>query len=205
MAITTKYPILKQSKHYVDAQTSLNQNHESSLLPSIFISTPDENLINSNVSDTQTRSSLIRLLHEMKIIKTDHNIRNSQTNPFIAYSDGSLTKTTDHEQARMGFGWLLQDLDHIRFKGNIDNWPSSTRAELSAIWTLILASPENSFITLYTDSQATIDGINKVRTFGNRTKFFNINNRTLISNIIELENRKNISLNLKKVKAHAGI
>jgi hypothetical protein len=42
-------------------------------------------------------------------------------------------------------------------------FPSLTKPELIAIWTACLATPNNSTIHLYTDSQASIDSINKFR------------------------------------------
>ncbi|RIA83033.1 hypothetical protein C1645_834430 [Glomus cerebriforme] len=40
-----------------------------------------------------------------------------------------------------------------------ETWPSSTRAELCAIFTAILATSLDTSLTIYTDSQAAIDGI----------------------------------------------
>ncbi|GBB94470.1 hypothetical protein RclHR1_02360028 [Rhizophagus clarus] len=44
--------------------------------------------------------------------------------------------------------------------GTIQNWPSSTRAEAAAIYATLSVSPDDSTITIYTDSQAAIDGLN---------------------------------------------
>src|SRR5205085_4313432 len=56
------------------------------------------------------------------------------------YTDGSLegTETGNNIDKRMGIGWIVasnenSSLDSISFSSRIADWPSSTRAELSAI------------------------------------------------------------------------
>ena len=50
-----------------------------------------------------------------------------------------------------------------------------------------------------------IDSINYAKNISISKKFFNINNRTLVINIIDLVKRKKINLVLVKVRAHMGI
>ncbi|GBB92779.1 hypothetical protein RclHR1_20540004 [Rhizophagus clarus] len=65
----------------------------------------------------------------------------------------------------MGWSWvqLIPDAGYLNSvaiyaHGTIRNWPSSTRAEAAAIYAALRVSPDDSTITIYTDSQAAIDG-----------------------------------------------
>lgn len=60
--------------------------------------------------------------------------------------------------ALIGIGWILKS-SKLSFSCSISNFPSSTRPELLAIFTAILAVPSNNFIRVYTDSQAAINKI----------------------------------------------
>ena len=120
------------------------------------------------------------------------------------YSDGSLSGANEANDCRMGAGWFLENAD-ISFAFKLVKWPSSTRAELFAIWSIVLLSPENSKITINTDSMAAIQGIEKGRSLKHINKWLSLNNWSIISGIIYLEKIKNIELLLVKVKAHSGI
>ena len=138
-------------------------------------------------------------------IKNDFSIGITTDNSFIIFSDGSLQSARNNENTKMGFSWILPEPEEIKYVDSISNWPSSIRTELEAILSVILAIPSDSFVTLCTDLQAAIDGITSVRKITTNKKLFNINNRSLITNIIKLEKKKNIKLDLQKVKAHSGI
>ena len=49
---------------------------------------------------------------------------------------------------KMGIGWIAklenEIVREISFSCSLEKWPSSTRAELGAIWTALLAAPSNS-------------------------------------------------------------
>ncbi|RHZ77310.1 hypothetical protein Glove_182g30 [Diversispora epigaea] len=70
------------------------------------------------------------------------------------YTDGSL-ETTLTENI-MGFGWVIpevKDYERLTFRGNIKNFPSSTREELMAIFTALIVMPKRSKVIIYTDSE----------------------------------------------------
>ena len=57
----------------------------------------------------------------------------------------------------MGIGWIVaseenSSLDSISFSSRIADWLSSTRAELGAIWTAVLAVPSSTRVNIFTDS-----------------------------------------------------
>ena len=87
----------------------------------------------------------------------------------------------------------------------VDKWPSFTRAELIAIWTVILAIPTRTRVRIKTDSQAAIDSLNAEKSISKGSKWLNINNRTLINNITTFIRIKELDVHLIKVKAHSGI
>ncbi|GBB91144.1 hypothetical protein RclHR1_01830003 [Rhizophagus clarus] len=80
------------------------------------------------------------------------------------YTDGSLVNLGTPEVS-MGWSWvqLIPDAGYLNSvatytHGTIRNWPSFTRAEAAAIYAALSVSADDSIITIYTDSQAAIDG-----------------------------------------------
>ena len=78
------------------------------------------------------------------------------------YTDGSLTGPRTNN-CKMGFGWISLHPDNgpFTFKASLANWPSSTRAEIYALLTALVVSPNNAVVDVYLDSQATIHGFHK--------------------------------------------
>ena len=107
----------------------------------------------------------------------------------------------------MGLGWVIVDKNlrssSISFKCRIDNWPSSTRAELGAIWTALLVVPNKANIKIYSDSKAAIEGIQNFQKLMSIRNNFKIKNHTLINQILDCSNSKKINLKLIKVKSHS--
>ena len=91
------------------------------------------------------------------------------------------------------------------FSGSIEYWPFSTRAELAAIWSALLVTPGNTKVKIKTDSQAAIDGLTTALKITGKRKWFNINNRSLINDIVYIIKYKKLEIQLIKVKAHSGI
>ena len=123
------------------------------------------------------------------------------------YTDGSLNKllTISNGAFIMGSGWIIPQLD-IKYGCASTHWPSSTKAELIAIWTAILAIPIwITTINIFTDSQAAIDSINKAKTsLWNVRQYTKTPNSMIIEQILRLTRTKIQSLNLIKVKGHSG-
>ncbi|GBB99654.1 hypothetical protein RclHR1_00360003 [Rhizophagus clarus] len=90
--------------------------------------------------------------------------------------------------------------------GTIRNWPSSTRAEAAAIYAALSVTPANSTVTIYTDSQAAIDGLNSCAssTYTNSRLFYKTTNFELWASIERLVHTQNLAVSPVKVKGHDG-
>lgn len=119
-----------------------------------------------SLSDRFTPADLIRIYFDdnnarqnLLDLQQDIFITNDLT--FIAYTDGSLQGLAS-DNITMTYRFILLDSQSVEytFKSKITNWPSSTRAEIMAIASTLLVLPFGNSVTIYTDSQATIDGFN---------------------------------------------
>ena len=120
------------------------------------------------------------------------------------YTDGSLAENKSSGTYEMGSGWVSLD-NNCSFICNTTTWPSSTRAELLAIYTALLVSPTNRTIIIKTDSQAAIDGITKSYSYDAHNKWLSASNRTLLRNIDYITKFKSLNVEYVKIKAHSGI
>ncbi|GBB93642.1 hypothetical protein RclHR1_22010001 [Rhizophagus clarus] len=81
------------------------------------------------------------------------------------YTDSSLINLGSPDVS-MGWSWvqIIHDAGYLNSvaayaHGTIRNWPSSTRAEVAVIYAALSVTPDDSVISIYTDSQAAIDGL----------------------------------------------
>jgi RNase H. len=98
------------------------------------------------------------------------------------YSDGSLTPATEYIDAKMGSGWTTEECD-LQFYFGVKNWPSSTRAELMAIWSIVMVLPVNTSAKIYTDSAAAIQGIQSAREIIHDIHRLKFSNRSIVNSI----------------------
>jgi len=131
---------------------------------------------------------------------SDSNLR-AYTDGSLIRTDGALTHTT-----LMGCGWciLKENNESINFKGQVETFTSSTRAELFAILTVIYATPRGSRLCLFTDSQVAIDAISQVSA-NPKKAHRKLQNWTIIKAIDEIARAQALFLRLEKVKAHSGL
>jgi ribonuclease HI len=200
LPITGTWDRLKMSPGSL--QTYLNNkisetNPPTEYYPTILINYEQEifnTLENTFLTDLEI---IYQLAHIANQIKTNHT--------FSAYTDGSLSQFRNTKY--MGFGWTLQGSNNQQytFQGQTNNFPSSTRAEITAILTLIVIIPDNSSITIFTDSQAALQAINKSFHISPSQGLRKYKNWPLLDKIIETCHNRNIHLTLEKVLAHAGI
>ncbi len=167
----------------------------------------DRELINKAIDNKHSRENLTNILSLIEIQAQDmeNSTNNNKGKTLTVYTDGSLSINGNNNKTKMGYGWISLENQQIKHYGYLERWPSSTCAELTAIWTMILATPSNFSLKIKTDSQAAIDAIITAKKINSRRKWFTINNRSLVNDIITLINKKNIDLELIKVKAHSGI
>jgi ribonuclease HI len=166
-------------------------------LVSIELENIDESLITKWIANDILKTDLKYRLHMMQHIPIKD---------FHIYTDGLLDfsefNVTGH--VVIGAGWILKGSE-FSFKCGIIHFPSSTRPEILAILTAILATPHNSRLTIYSDSQAAIDSINLILTHNTKkTHIFKHNNFILLRVIHELIKDKALDFHIVKVKGHSN-
>jgi ribonuclease HI len=125
------------------------------------------------------------------------------------YTDGAMKGGNESENSnKMGLGWVVKieenAEDSISFSSSIENWPSSTRAELGAIWTALLTAPCEAQTHIFTDSKAAIEAIESHQENSKLRNWFKTKNRSIIRQIKDCCIAKNLDLVLHKVKGHSG-
>src|SRR6266542_3547806 len=170
-----------------------------------------------------SRTAVVNVLPlEMELINrwvTDAFLQGALTNIFYSllgtcrsqglhiYTDGSMIKSHNidgEQQITMGAGWIIKDTE-LSFKCGVEHFPSSTRPELMAILTAVLAVPIQAIVIIYTDSQAAIDGINGILQTNSSRQIFKMANNSLLGVIKQLISAKGLDFNMEKVKGHSGI
>ena len=123
---------------------------------------------------------------------------------FTCYTDGSLLNPD--ASAIMGAGWVFvgSHTEDARGCVGLRNWPSSTKAKLTAILMALCSVPSNSRCSIYTDSQAAIDGIKQLMSLGDSWKWNKLSNNNIKAAIRLLYGLKNISVDLIKMKEHSN-
>jgi len=151
-----------------------------------------------------------RLSEKLKKELIGKFIKNQAENneELIFYTDGSLKKISKDglESDCMGAGWVQLNANEEEAidKGavGIRNWPSSTKAELWAIWCVLLIMPKFKKVKIYTDSAAAIAGLDKAKNFRTSKQSIREQNYNIKKSIQELVKTKGLELELVKVKGH---
>jgi len=128
------------------------------------------------------------------------------------YTDGSLKPSTPTTMGKqdpnlvytdMGAAFCVNKEPALSAQANVSLWPSSTRAELVAIFLALLTGPMNAKIKIYTDSQSAIHMINNQHNKSGR-KLLKQSNSLILLKIDILLQEKKMDLILVKVKGHSG-
>ncbi|GBB90686.1 hypothetical protein RclHR1_17710008 [Rhizophagus clarus] len=128
------------------------------------------------------------------------------------YTDGSLVDLGTPDVS-MDWSWvqLIPDAGFLNSvatyaHGTIQNWPSFTRAEAAAIYAALRVSSDDSTVTIYTDSQAAIDGLNSCAssTYTNSRLYYKTTNFELWAAIESSLQSKHLTVLPVKVKGHDG-
>ena len=133
--------------------------------------------------------------------------------PIIAYSDGSLSDAQTI-QMKMGSGWAIFTEEDptfplqpiAEFNCNTELWPSSTKAEIVALYSLVKACPTNRHIKLYTDSQALIDTAKEITLYSvyYQKKKLKMPGHLWWGLIADIIRSQSITITYHKVKGHSN-
>ncbi|EXX55711.1 hypothetical protein RirG_222900 [Rhizophagus irregularis DAOM 197198w] len=129
---------------------------------------------------------------------------------YTFYTDGSLINLGTSD-ASMGWDWVQIVKDsgfHNSIatykRGIIHDWPFSSQAEAAAIYAALSASPANSVVHIYTDSQSSIEGLKHcfLSDYSVSRLYYKTTNFELWAIIQQLIVDKQLSVLPFKVKAH---
>jgi hypothetical protein len=195
----------KSQKNTLNIQIFIDQHEINSLIklqPQIFSKPPNTNptiqiyskeieLIQNFIKDSNYQSSLISLF-------TQQSNNNFDTQYFIN-SSIQQTKTLN---TKIGIGWISSNDTNIKFSAAIKCRPNSTRSILETIKYLLLTTPSNQNIHIYTNNSTSIKNINSLSTFKfPNTKINNWDTLFIINHIISY---KNLKLTLHKLKTNSN-
>ncbi|EXX66706.1 ribonuclease H-like domain-containing protein [Rhizophagus irregularis DAOM 181602=DAOM 197198] len=136
----------------------------------------------------------------------------SSDSQYIFYTDGSLINLGTSDVS-MGWSWvqIVKDSGFLNSiatynRGIIHDWPSSSRAEAAAIYAALSASPANSVVHIYTDSQSSIEGLKHcfLSDYSNSRFYYKTTNFELWAIIQQLIVDKQLSVLPHKVKVHSN-
>src|SRR5579859_8219470 len=100
---------------------------------------------------------------------------------FVAYTDGFLADNL------MGLGWILMNKEEsrtiVKYKAANVNFPSSTKAELMVIFSLLITLKKNVSIEIKTDSSNAINSINGYNELMSGRKKLKNKNYRILENI----------------------
>ena len=154
-----------------------------------------------------------RLSQNLKkdLIKRNRKSYTREDPELVFFTDGSLRKSqasVGPKEDHMGVGWVQVDNkeEAILDEGKVGarNWPSSTKAELLAIWYVLLIVPKKKRVKIYTDSAAAIAGVKRSKELRASKHWIKEKNADLKRSIRELVELKEIELELVKVKGHSN-
>ncbi|RHZ72271.1 hypothetical protein Glove_243g26 [Diversispora epigaea] len=167
--------------------------------------------ISNNARDRTTMFAKFQNFWTQENIQTEHDdirLKLSGSMSIRIYTDRSLIKKDNNNShiTTMGYGWCAFDENdtEFNFSSKVENFASSTRAELMAILTAVYATSKRSRLCIFTDSQAAIDAIANAAT-NPRKAHRKLKNWTIVKAIEEIAYVQNLTLRLEKVKAHSGV
>jgi len=128
------------------------------------------------------------------------------TQKLNVFTDGSMIATSDDRVTvhySIGAAWHIANTT-VSFQCGVVDFLLSTRAELMAIMTVLLAIPMNRTVMINTDSQAAIQGIQAIMTTTCLRSIYKLANNALLGIIKQLITAKNITAVFNKVKGHSN-
>ena len=161
----------------------------------------DKKLIERLITSEEQKCQLIERLVQ--------NIEegNNKKMTYKFYTDRSLSHRGT-QLVRMEAAWIQTagPKPGSHFKTGVENWPSASRAEATAIATALLTVPQNQKVKICTNSQNCIDTYHKLSTNNPKLtskRWIKTNNWSIWLAIIETIKEKRLKLEMTKVKAHS--
>ncbi|PKY58148.1 hypothetical protein RhiirA4_429498, partial [Rhizophagus irregularis] len=161
--------------------------------------------INRWIEQDTLRQELTNIRYRLRSLKnieyyTDGSLANQ-----IIDTNNQSNNIADNTIVNLGAAFYTNNEEgEYSVYSSLSLWPSSTRAEIVAIFLALLTAPENSNVTIYTDSLGAINSINSA--FDSTTrKWLKKTNNLIIIKIIMLIREASINIKLVKVKGHSGI
>ncbi|RHZ90134.1 hypothetical protein Glove_7g44 [Diversispora epigaea] len=185
-----------------------NQSEQFSLLPCLGCNKSDSfpTIDIPQIPEIALIKKFIASQHYSTLLSTVF-YNNFSTQYLEFFSDGSLTEQgTQH--MRMGSAWIQTSGPQLlsTFSCGVLSWPSSSHAEVIAIFTALLTAPSQCKVKINTDSQTCIDTFKYIMTRSLTTRqWLRINNHVVWLKILETVKSKSLSVILFKVKAHSGV
>ena len=175
----------------------------------VLIEDWDEKIIKELVKTKRYKRELIKKLEENRKARNQGILEEQE---YEYYTDGSLINENtgeEIEKTRIGTAWIQTKGPEIgqNFGCGVQDWPSSSRAEATAILTALLVTPRESKVIIATDSMncvTTHRKLSRVDPKLSHKRWLKIKNWSIWSNIIEIIKKKELNVKLKKVKAHSG-
>src|SRR3954447_333517 len=115
---------------YYKPKTEKRNNYEHQM-DLAAIRDRDVELIHRAVDNHIIQDELVHAWNEFKTRELASE--DTEDTHITIYTDSSLTKDKHHTETKMGYGWTTFEEHKIQHFGKIEQWPSSTRAELAAI------------------------------------------------------------------------
>jgi ribonuclease HI len=158
---------------------------------------PDNNFIIRFVDNPVIQN---QLLHHQTILESYKNLE--------FYTDGSLTNLGTQDMSMVcAYIQTHTAAPQLKFAAKLESWPSAAGSELIAVVVVLLVSPPNADIRIYTDSKCTIDHYEQListPSFTSPRNIFKQNNNIVWTIFREILETKKIDFKFIKVKAHDG-
>ncbi|CAB4417911.1 unnamed protein product [Rhizophagus irregularis] len=118
-------------------------------------------LINRWIEQDTLRQELTNIRYRLRSLKNiEYYTDGSLANQIIDTNNHSHNMA-DNTMVNLGAAFYTNNEEgEYSVYSNLSLWPSSTRAEIVAIFLALLTAPENSNVTIYTDSLGAINSIN---------------------------------------------
>jgi len=101
-----------------------------------------------------------------------------------------------NNRAAMGAAFIVEHNKHLFTRAKIDNWPTSTRAELAAIFLALLTVPEKAKVSIHTDNLSAIQSIQNSRNKSSK-QWLKTTNMLWVLHIDTIIREKNLEFLLK--------